>query len=177
MENIDSFDSFRKCNETVKKIFEEQALSREKVKKRGKYFGDIDDLKENINKLNLSLSVIKDVIRNEKLNYNLIINDNEDLIYKCIFNKNFHIEFDDIVSLINEAFSTNKKAFMKYADIIFPELNANEYTDIYDLKSMFNSVFIEVRIEKTRLNRIPMFDFQLDLGEKYRQHIDTIPLN
>jgi len=64
----------------------------------------------------------------------------------------------------------------KYANILFTVLPVDKEKPVVEFMKRMRSEFREYVKNKTRLNRIPMFDFQLDLGEKYRQHIDTIPL-
>lgn len=65
----------------------------------------------------------------------------------------------------------------KYANILFTVLPTDKEKAVLEFMKRMRSEFREYVKNKTRLNRIPMFDFQIDLGEKYRQHIDTIPLN
>ena len=65
----------------------------------------------------------------------------------------------------------------KYANILFTVLPVDKEKPVVEFMKRMRSEFREYVKNKTRLNRIPMFDFQLDLGEKHRQHIDTIPLN
>ncbi len=65
----------------------------------------------------------------------------------------------------------------KYANILFTVLPEDKEDIALDFTKRMRSEFREYVRTHTKLGRIPTFDFQIDLGEKHRQKIDTIPLN
>lgn len=65
----------------------------------------------------------------------------------------------------------------KYANILFTVLPEDKEEAALDFTKRMRSEFREYIKHNTKLGRIPTFDFQIDLGEKHRQKIDTIPLN
>jgi ribosome-binding factor A len=65
----------------------------------------------------------------------------------------------------------------KYANILFTVLPEDKKDAALEFTKRMRSEFREYIKAHTKLGRIPMFDFQIDLGEKHRQKIDTIPLN
>jgi len=64
----------------------------------------------------------------------------------------------------------------KYVTILFTVLPENKEEVALEFAKRMRSEFRQYIKEHTKLGRIPTFDFQIDLGEKYRQKIDTIPL-
>jgi len=65
----------------------------------------------------------------------------------------------------------------KYANILFTVLPDNKEEAVLEFAKRMRSEFRQYIKQNTKLGRIPTFDFQVDLGEKHRQKIDTIPLN
>ncbi len=65
----------------------------------------------------------------------------------------------------------------KCANILFTVLPEDKEEAVLDFLRRMRSEFREYTKEKTSLGIIPTFDFQIDLGEKHRQKLDTIPLN
>ncbi len=64
----------------------------------------------------------------------------------------------------------------KYANILFTVLPEDKEEAVLEFTKRMRSEFRQFVKSNTKLGRIPMFDFQIDLGEKHRQKIDTIPL-
>ena len=64
----------------------------------------------------------------------------------------------------------------KYANIYFTVLPENKEEAVLEFTKRKRSEFKQYVKSKTRLGRIPMFDFDIDLGEKHRQKIDIISL-
>jgi len=64
----------------------------------------------------------------------------------------------------------------KYANILFTVLPDDKEDVVLEFTKRMRSEFRQFVKSNTKLGRIPMFDFQIDLGEKHRQKIDTIPL-
>ena len=64
----------------------------------------------------------------------------------------------------------------KYANILFTVLPEYKEEAVLEFTKRMRSEFRQFVKSNTKLGRIPMFDFQIDLGEKHRQKIDTIPL-
>lgn len=64
----------------------------------------------------------------------------------------------------------------KYANILFTVLPEDKEEQALDFLKRMRADFKEYIKGKTRLGRIPMFDFQIDLGEKSKQRLDRIPL-
>ena len=64
----------------------------------------------------------------------------------------------------------------KYANILFTVLPEDKEESALDFTKRMRSEFREYVRQNTKLGRIPTFDFQIDLGEKHRQKLDTIPL-
>jgi len=64
----------------------------------------------------------------------------------------------------------------KYANILFTVLPEDKEDAVLDFTKRIRSEFRQFIKANTKLGRIPSFDFQIDLGEKHRQKIDTIPL-
>ena len=65
----------------------------------------------------------------------------------------------------------------KYANILFTVLPEDKEDAALEFAKRMRSEFKQYIKAHTKLGRIPLFDFQIDLGEKHRQKIDTIPLN
>ena len=65
----------------------------------------------------------------------------------------------------------------KYANILFTVLPDDKEDAVLEFTKRMRSEFRQYVKHNTKLGRIPTFDFQIDLGEKHRQKIDTIPLN
>ena len=65
----------------------------------------------------------------------------------------------------------------KYANILFTVLPEDKEEVALEFAKRMRSEFKQYIKAHTKLGRIPLFDFQIDLGEKHRQKIDTIPLN
>jgi ribosome-binding factor A len=64
----------------------------------------------------------------------------------------------------------------KYANILFTVLPEDKEEAALDFTKRMRSEFRQYIKKNTKLGRIPMFDFEIDLGEKHRQKIDTISL-
>jgi len=65
----------------------------------------------------------------------------------------------------------------KYANILFTVLPEEKQDSALDFAKRKRSEFKQYIKDNTKLGRIPLFDFQIDLGEKHRQKIDLIPLD
>ncbi len=64
----------------------------------------------------------------------------------------------------------------KYANILFTVLPEDKEDAVLEFTKRIRSEFRHFIKSNTKLGRIPSFDFEVDLGEKHRQKIDTIPL-
>jgi ribosome-binding factor A len=64
----------------------------------------------------------------------------------------------------------------KYANILFTVLPDDKEEAVLEFTKRMRSEFRQYVKQNTKLGRIPTFDFQIDLGEKHRQKIDTISL-
>ncbi len=64
----------------------------------------------------------------------------------------------------------------KYATILFTVLPEEKQDSALEFAKRMRSEFREYVKNNTKLGRIPMFDFGIDLGEKHRQKIDLISL-
>ena len=64
----------------------------------------------------------------------------------------------------------------KYANIFFTVLPEDKEEAVLEFTKRKRSEFRQFVKSKTRLGRIPTFDFDIDLGEKHRQKIDIISL-
>jgi ribosome-binding factor A len=64
----------------------------------------------------------------------------------------------------------------KYATILFTVLPEEKEAAALEFAKRMRSEFKEYVKTHTKLGRIPMFDFEIDLGEKHRQKIDLISL-
>jgi ribosome-binding factor A len=64
----------------------------------------------------------------------------------------------------------------KYATILFTVLPEEKQEAVLEFTKRMRSEFKQYVKSNTKIGRIPMFDFQIDLGEKHRQKIDTISL-
>jgi ribosome-binding factor A len=65
----------------------------------------------------------------------------------------------------------------KYVNILFTVLPDDKEEAVLEFTKRMRSEFRQYIKQNTKLGRIPTFDFQIDLGEKHRQKLDTIPLN
>ena len=146
--------TLREFNRDTDKIFEELAISKLKKKKLDNYFSDISDMKTNMKKLNLLLYSIKEHVKNDKLNFNLQTNDKEYIEYMCNLNSDIMLEFDIIKNLILVSYEENIEAFIFYMNIVFPEFNANEYSEYDDVENCLNFRYPVVSIERNGLNRV-----------------------
>ncbi len=63
------------------------------------------------------------------------------------------------------------------ATIYFTVLPEDKQKGVMDFLKRKRAEFREHVMEKSRIGRIPFFDFALDIGEKNRQRIDTISNN
>ncbi len=64
----------------------------------------------------------------------------------------------------------------KYANILFTVIPEEKQDAALEFAKRMRSEFRQYVKSHTKIGRIPMFDFGIDLGEKYRQKIDLIPL-
>lgn len=64
----------------------------------------------------------------------------------------------------------------KYATILFTVLPEDKEQSALEFAKRMRSEFKEYVRTHTKLGKIPMFDFEIDLGEKHRQKIDLISL-
>ena len=64
----------------------------------------------------------------------------------------------------------------KYANILFTVLPDDKEEAVLEFTKRMRTEFRQYVKTNTKLGRIPTFDFQIDLGEKHRQKIDTISL-
>ncbi len=65
----------------------------------------------------------------------------------------------------------------KYATILFTVLPEDKEAAALEFAKRMRSEFKSYIKSNTKLGRIPMFDFEIDLGEKHRQKIDKISLD
>lgn len=65
----------------------------------------------------------------------------------------------------------------KYANILFTVLPEDKEEVALEFAKRMRSEFKQYIKTHTKLGRIPLFDFQIDMGEKHRQKLDKIPLN
>lgn len=65
----------------------------------------------------------------------------------------------------------------KRATILFTVLPADKEKGALEFMKRMRTEFREYIKEKSRLGRIPFFDFEIDVGEKNRQKIDEISGN
>ena len=64
----------------------------------------------------------------------------------------------------------------KYATILFTVLPEEKEEAALEFPKRMRSEFREYVRTHTKIGKIPMFDFDIDLGEKHRQKIDLISL-
>ena len=64
----------------------------------------------------------------------------------------------------------------KYATILFTVLPEEKEEAALEFTKRMRSEFREYVRTHTKIGKIPMFDFDIDLGEKHRQKIDLISL-
>ena len=62
----------------------------------------------------------------------------------------------------------------KYANILFTVLPEEKQDAALEFSKRKRTEFREYIKHKTKLGRIPTFDFEIDYGEKHRQKIDEI---
>lgn len=62
----------------------------------------------------------------------------------------------------------------KYANILFTVLPEEKQNAALEFSKRKRTEFREYIKNKTKLGRIPTFDFEIDFGEKHRQKIDEI---
>ena len=166
------YKTLREFNRSTDKIFEELAISKLKINKLQNYFLDIHDMKGNMKKLNLIIYDIKDRIKNTELYFQRILDDKEYLEYECNLNDDIIVEYNRIKRLLLDSYNESIEAFVYYMNIVFPEFNANEYSELYDVEDclVFRSPIVS--IEKNNLNRIhiplnlPNFLKNSGLGKK-----------
>ena len=77
-----------------------------------------------------------------------------------------------IITITNVRLSNDEK----YVNILFTVLPEDKEAAALEFAKRMRSEFRQFVKTHTKLGRIPTFDFQIDLGEKHRQKIDTIPL-
>ena len=65
----------------------------------------------------------------------------------------------------------------KYATILFTVLPESKQEAALEFSKRKRTEFREYIKTKTKIGRIPTFDFEIDLGEKHRQKIDEISMN
>lgn len=64
----------------------------------------------------------------------------------------------------------------KHANILFTVLPENKQDSALEFAKRMRSDFRDYVKSHTKLGKIPLFDFSIDLGEKHRQKIDLISL-
>jgi len=64
----------------------------------------------------------------------------------------------------------------KYVNILFTVLPEEKEADALDFSKRKRSEFRDFVKSELKLGRIPMFDFEIDKGEKHRQKIDIISI-
>ncbi|MFA6446333.1 MAG: ribosome-binding factor A [Candidatus Paceibacterota bacterium] len=62
----------------------------------------------------------------------------------------------------------------KMATILFTVMPTEKESEVLDFLKRQRTNFREFFKEKTRVQRIPFFDFVIDIGEKNRQKIDSL---
>lgn len=77
-----------------------------------------------------------------------------------------------LITITNASLSNDEK----YATILFTVLPADKEQPALEFAKRMRSEFKEYVKTHTKLGKIPMFDFAIDLGEKHRQKIDLISL-
>ena len=77
-----------------------------------------------------------------------------------------------LITITNVRLSNDEK----YVNILFTVLPDDKEEAVLEFAKRMRSEFRQYIKQNTKLGRIPTFDFQIDLGEKHRQKIDTIPL-
>ena len=65
----------------------------------------------------------------------------------------------------------------KYATILFTVFPEDKQDAVLDFAKRKRSEFKQHIKSHTKIGIIPLFDFDIDYGEKHRQKIDLIPLN
>ena len=77
-----------------------------------------------------------------------------------------------ITILIEDSYKEDKKLFIKYVDILFPEMNVNDSHNIDDFEKFYADLFPYMEVEHDNLNRVhfitifPRFLRNLKLGTK-----------
>lgn len=77
-----------------------------------------------------------------------------------------------LITITNVRLSNDEK----YATILFTVLPEEKQDAVLEFTKRMRSEFKQYVKANTKIGRIPMFDFQIDLGELHRQKIDTISL-
>ena len=77
-----------------------------------------------------------------------------------------------LITITNVVLSNDEK----YATIFFTVLPVEKEAAALEFAKRMRSEFKEYVKSNTKIGRIPMFDFEIDLGEKHRQKIDLISL-
>lgn len=77
-----------------------------------------------------------------------------------------------LITITNVRLSNDEK----YATILFTVLPEEKHDAVLEFTKRMRSEFKQYVKANTKIGRIPMFDFQIDLGELHRQKIDTISL-
>lgn len=77
-----------------------------------------------------------------------------------------------LITITNVELSNDEK----YANILFTVLPNDKEEAVLEFAKRLRSDFREYIKKNTKLGKIPLFDFKIDLGEKHRQKIDRIQL-
>jgi len=77
-----------------------------------------------------------------------------------------------LITVTNATLSNDEK----YATILFTVLPEEKEAAALEFSKRMRSEFREYVRTHTKIGKIPMFDFEIDLGEKHRQKIDLISL-
>jgi ribosome-binding factor A len=77
-----------------------------------------------------------------------------------------------LITITNVELSNDEK----YANILFTVLPNDKEEAVLEFAKRLRSEFREYIKKNTKLGKIPLFDFKIDLGEKHRQKIDRIQL-
>ena len=77
-----------------------------------------------------------------------------------------------LITITNVQLSNDEK----YATILFTVLPVEKEEAALEFAKRMRSEFREYVRTHTKIGRIPMFDFDIDRGEKHRQKIDLISL-
>ncbi|MFH0755566.1 MAG: ribosome-binding factor A [bacterium] len=77
-----------------------------------------------------------------------------------------------LITITNVKFSNDEKC----ANVLFTVLPENKEDAVLEFAKRIRTEFRQYIKKHSKLGRIPIFDFQIDLGEKHRQKIDKIAL-